>query len=157
MILSHHPPCDYDHTLIIGRLRICTRCFGVGLGVFIVLMSQWIAGVSILTLPKLIPFVLPLPAVIDFTTHELQWWQGNNAIRLIGGFLLGVAVGLYGVTFICGSILLGITQFVWLFALEFGVAALLNKFGRLEVLIERYEQGMWKISKSETIKNHLLH
>ncbi|MFA6002138.1 MAG: DUF2085 domain-containing protein [Thermoleophilia bacterium] len=141
MLLSHHSPCDYDRTFSISSLRICTRCFGVLIGI--------IGGVA-LTL-RVVPeyllifsLVLPLPAVMDFMLNELQMVKGNNGRRLVTGIMLGIAVGfdLYAVTDI--GLLQGFAQLAWLVVLEFFVVAVLLRTGFLDEYVSRYEKGVRK-------------
>lgn len=144
MLLSHHSPCDYDRTFSISGLRICTRCFGVLLGI--------IGGVALTlrVVPEHLLFfslVLPLPAVMDFTLNELQMMKGNNGMRLVTGIMLGIAVGfdLYAVTNI--SLLQGSAQLAWLVFIEFFVVTVLLRTGFLDEYVSRYEKGVRKSRK----------
>lgn len=138
MLLSHHPPCDYDHTLQFGKLRICARCTGIALGA-----SIGIALLVAFSFPQHsvlfgIAFLLPLPAVIDFITHELGLWKSNNLARWLSGLLLGSAIGWGGYALLHGGFLV----LAWLVLLEFTVALLLRLAGQLDEFIKRYEKAV---------------
>ena len=142
MLVSHHPPCDYDHTFRIGTLRICTRCAGITLG--------GIASISVLVvfgplhgiIPLWTPFLLPIPAVVDFITHELAWRKSNNVLRWVSGVFLGFAAGWGGYALLHGKASQGILLITWLASLEVIVAIILRTTGRLERFIERYEKAV---------------
>lgn len=144
MVISHHPPCDYDRTFKIASIRICTRCFGVLLGLLTSVLLQVDSHVLASIIPIWASFLLPLPAVIDFTAHELEWWRSNNAKRLATGLLLGFAVGVGGYNIFAGYISLGFLQITWLGILEFGAALILRHCGQLESYVMRYEKSVRK-------------
>lgn len=144
MLISHHPPCNYDRTFRIGGVRICTRCFGVLLGVLASILLQVDSHVLASIIPLWMSLLLPLPAVVDFTAHELEWWRSNNAKRLASGLLLGFAVGVGGYTALSGCAFLGFLDIAWLAILEFGVAVILRCTGRLDRYVDRYEKGVRK-------------
>ena len=147
MLTSHHPPCDYDRTFKIASIRICTRCFGVLLGVLTSILLQVNSNILASTIPIWVLFLLPLPAVFDFIAHELDLWRSNNAKRLASGLLLGFAVGVGGCAIFSGDVFLGFLQIAWLAILEFGVAFTLRCAGRLDGYVERYEKGVRKTIK----------
>lgn len=151
MLISHHPPCDYDRTFKIGSVRICTRCFGVLLGVIASVLLQVKSDISASIIPIWVSFLLPLPSVVDFTAHELDLWRSNNAKRLASGVLLGFVVGVSGYAILDGYIFVGVLVIAWLAILEFAVALTLRYAGRLDGYIKRYEKGVRK-SLDETIK-----
>lgn len=88
--------------------------------------------------------LLPLPAVFDFTFHELNRSRSNNFRRLMTGILMGLALGLIIRIILDISVFAGINLILYIFLLEFGVAVILNRSGRLEELIRRYEQAVRK-------------
>jgi uncharacterized membrane protein len=144
MIISHHPPCYYDCTFRVGSLRVCTRCFGVLLGVLTVIILRVNSHILASIIPVWVSLLLPLPAVVDFTSHRLEWWQSNNTKRLVSGLLLGLAVGVALYNLINGYTFFGIVQITWLAVLELGVAIVLKHAGKLDKYIEQYEKGMRK-------------
>lgn len=93
-------------------------------------------------------FLLPLPAIVDFTTHELKLQKSNNTIRLITGIFLGSFIG-FGIYHILeGVLLIGFFSLVWLIILEFIVVLILKWAGRLEKFIQRYEEAIRKTPES---------
>lgn len=152
MLISHHPPCDYDRTFKVGSLRICTRCFGVLLGVLGSVLLQVDLHILASIIPIWVSLLLPLPAVIDFTAHELEWWRSNNTKRMASGLLLGFAVGVSGYNIFGGCAFFGFIGIAWLGILEFGVALILRRCGQLDRYVERYEKAVRK-SFDEFVKN----
>ena len=137
MLLSHHAPCDYDHTLRIGKLRFCARCTGILLGA----LGGTLCLLHIRPLKQVIPFwglfFLPLPGVADFCLHELGCWRSCNGARLLSGGLLGAAIG-WGLCTIPSK---GGLIFAWLAFLELLAALVLKVGGRLDGFLQKYEAG----------------
>lgn len=94
-ILSHHEQSNWDrcHNVPIfsRNVHICARCSGIYPGI--------IAGIITFSLyseifPALImAFILPLPALIDWSLTSFTKRSGNNAIRSMSGALLGYGYG----------------------------------------------------------------
>ena len=142
MLLSHHAPCDYDHTLTVMGVRICVRCTGITIGA--VVFTLLLVAFPYLQhfMPLWLPFVLPLPAVVDFTTHELGWWKSSNVVRWISGVLVGIALGWSGYTILYGKALQGVLLVVSVGCFEVIVAILLRTAGQLEGFVQRYEKAV---------------
>ena len=137
MLISHHPPCDYDKTWRIGQIRVCTRCLGIICAVLIVvgladfkfsLANSWI-------------FFLPLPAVADFLAHETGRRRSNNTQRFLTGFLIGMPLGCCVLAFAAGCLFYGFLIALWLICLEFVTALLLKKSGKFEGYLLKYEKA----------------
>ena len=138
LLLSHHPLCDSDHTFRIGKVRFCARCTGVATGVAIVISLLVCSRPLQQFLPFWLFLLLPLPASVDFTAHELGKWKSSNFLRFLSGCLLGFSLGWGVFTFLNrGFILLA-----WLVFLETVVALLLKITGKLNGFIERYERAV---------------
>ncbi len=137
MLLSHHPPCDYDRTWRIGSLRICVRCFGVLTGTAVALASWdgW-STFHVLAVP-----IATVPGVADFTLHELCVSPTNNTRRFLTGTIFGV--------FVAGALSAGLDASwtrlllyaVWFCFLQVAATAALRSSGRIEALLTRYEEG----------------
>lgn len=147
MLVSHHPPCDYDRTFILGRVRVCTRCFAVMLGALcafftkLFIFSSSMSGIWV-------AFALPLPASLDFTAHELAIYRSNNIIRFLSGSLLGVPVGLAVHAVVMGSILFAILTVFWFVGIAFSVAFLFRRTGHIDVYISKYERAVRKTGRN---------
>jgi len=142
MLLSHHSPCDYDHTFRVGDLHICARCTGIISGGVAFVCLLLTSLLLLRTIPLWVSLLLPIPAVIDFATHELGWWQSNNFVRWTSGVTLGFAIA-WGMYTLFGSrAVQGIAMIAWLAALELTAAIILRAAGRLEQFIERYEKAV---------------
>jgi len=142
MLLSHHPPCDYDHTLTVAGVRICARCAGIALGAVVFTLLLVAFPYLHQSMPLWLPFVLPFPAVVDFTTHELGWWKSSNVVRWISGVLMGIALGWSGYSIMHGKAFQGVLLVVWLGCLEVIVAILLRTAGHLGGFVQRYEKAV---------------
>lgn len=92
-------------------------------------------------------FILPLPAVIDFTRHELGYYRSNNLRRFITGILLGVPLGLAIHAVIIHSILIAIFTVGWFITLEISVALLFCKTGHIGKYIAKYEHAAYFVSE----------
>jgi len=143
MIISHHPPCYYECTFRIGSIRVCTRCFGVLLGALIIILQKNLF-IFTSTIPIWVTILLPLPAVIDFTSYRLELWGSNNIKRFFSGLLLGILVGIALCNLFYCHIFLGIIQIIWLVILELLVIIILKRAGKLEEYIKQYEIGVRK-------------
>jgi uncharacterized membrane protein len=143
MLLSHHPECQYDRTFAIGKARICVRCSGFVVGVVCVLLIPALRELP-LWATWLLLLALPLPAIFNFTLHELGLTRNRNAWRLLTGLLLGAGVGLILVLEFHGRIWLGVAGMVWILLLEGAVAVVLHRRGQLERFFGEYENGVYK-------------
>lgn len=101
LLTAHHPPNQLNRTLHfrVGRrsLYLCTRCLGKWLGLPLALCWGLAAtqGEGSLVAELLVLALLPLPVAIDWSTQTLGYREGRNLVRIITGFLYGVALGRY--------------------------------------------------------------
>ncbi len=95
-LLSHHVPAAWDRCYTVHlsgrRVRLCARCLGIYPGIAIGLIVSligptWAAGL----LPA---SLLPLPALLEWTTTTVGSHPGRNPIRTATGLLLGYAYGI---------------------------------------------------------------
>ncbi len=95
--------CSYtDHSLGISGepLMVCTRCFGVGVGLLTAGLVYFYTPLIKEHLPKsrlhlaVILAALFVPWLVDSGLERLGLWQTNNFLMLPTGFLGGVAVAL---------------------------------------------------------------
>ena len=89
LIVEHHPPWLRDrclHIRVLGAdIYPCARCTGtmLGLALTLIVAPRW--GTP------LIPWLLALPAFLDWGTQKLGLRESNNKLRLVTGFTLGAA------------------------------------------------------------------
>ena len=145
MLISHHPPYQFDRTFKILNIRFCVRCTAIFLGIlFYVFLLSYIA------LPKnfdlLIGFILPIPAILNFMLNELKFLINSNLKRLITGLLLGISIGILIKGFLKGDLILGFAILIWIIILEFIVVLILNKAKVLDKFIKEYENAVYKES-----------
>ena len=93
-VLSHHEPGDYDRCLEL-RFRshtchFCARCAGW----YVSFCSYWaslllgVQGIAAVVDSLLV--LLPFPAVLEWSLHKLNLWQGTNVTRVASGLPLGL-------------------------------------------------------------------
>jgi len=89
LIVEHHPPWLRDrclHIRVLGAdIYPCARCTGTMLGLALTLLMAPRWGTP------LIPWLLALPAFLDWGTQKLGLRESNNKLRLVTGFTLGAA------------------------------------------------------------------
>ncbi|MEM2637437.1 MAG: DUF2085 domain-containing protein [Candidatus Korarchaeota archaeon] len=99
-LLSHHTPDRYcrTFTLRVGKneIHFCARCtfmyFGFGAGLLLLfLFPLYIPNVL---LRNVLPGLLALPAVIDWSTQTLGMRESSNRLRAITGFSLGMGIAM---------------------------------------------------------------
>ncbi|MHA1805172.1 MAG: DUF2085 domain-containing protein [Promethearchaeota archaeon] len=100
-LLTHHLPSQSDHAFYLqfGRTYIffCSRCSGVIIGglfsIFITTLLE--NGFNIMMSPDfavLVCMLLPIPGMIDWGTQRLLYRTSNTRLRLLTGFILGIAL-----------------------------------------------------------------
>lgn len=140
MVLSHHPPSQYDRTLHIGCIRVCARCtgllWGVIFGITIVSCLPGFKTPSFITLFVIATFVLGL-GITAFVLNEIGKRASNNYERLLFGLLLGCVIYF--------TWLSGVWPFIGLLVLivvgQFISALLLRKLGSLDKFLNEYLEG----------------
>lgn len=143
MLISHHPPCQYDRTFCFFHVRFCARCTGiiVGIACSIIFIQtchiefKWILISAIL---------LPFPAIINFTFCELGKFKNNNYMRITTGILLGFPIVFSIHNLLIGNYFWGLMIFIWIFLLEISVAIILHRAKILEKFFKQYEEGIYK-------------
>lgn len=138
MLLSHHPPCDYERTWRIGSLHVCVRCLGVliGTGVALVSWDSW-SSISLLAAS-----VAAIPGVADFVLHELGTSPSHNPRRFITGACFGIFVAAALWAALDARWLHLLFSGLWIILLQIAAAAVLRGAGRIEALLARYEEGV---------------
>ena len=90
-------PEQYDHCLFLPlpggrRLPLCARCLSIYPIAFVLLVAQIAGAFSLAPTDPWLMVLLPLPAVIEFLLEQLGRIPGNNALRMLTGLPLGVAL-----------------------------------------------------------------
>ncbi|MHA1687877.1 MAG: DUF2085 domain-containing protein [Promethearchaeota archaeon] len=100
-LLTHHLSFQSDHAFYLqfGRTYIffCSRCSGVIIGgLFSIFLTTLLEnGFNIMINPDfavLVCMILPIPGMIDWGTQRLLYRTSNTKIRLLTGFILGIAL-----------------------------------------------------------------
>ncbi len=91
--LSHHHADEHHRTYLIGRARLCARCFGLYPLLALGLLLQFRTGAP-LHWRLDTPFVLALtlPALLDWAVGRFRPHVGSNPFRSATGALLGIAL-----------------------------------------------------------------
>ena len=146
MLISHHPPCDYDRTLVLFGLRVCSRCLGMVAGACTGLCASrcW-SPLSSLWL-FIACLGLCIPAAVDFSAHELMpGYCSYNSRRVLTGYLFGMSVAIcsiMGVSALPNSLLI-LSLFVYLCVMEFVIAILFRRKGHLDDYVARYAEAVY--------------
>jgi len=150
MLISHHPPCQYDRTFCLFKNRFCTRCTGILIGTIVSIILAWIISFGFL-LTLILSILLPLPAILNFTLNELCVTKNNNYKRITSGILLGISIG-FALKNICsGKLIFGISILLWIFLLEIIVAIIMHRANILEKFIKQYEDEIYIINDNKHI------
>lgn len=92
--LSHHTPDEYGRTVALGPLRICARCLGTYPTLFAAIAVQVVAAAPLTwRFDGLWSVGLLLPALVDWSLGRFRPEAGTNAVRIVTGVLLGLALG----------------------------------------------------------------
>lgn len=139
MLLSHHPPRDFDHTVRLFGIRLCARCTGVFVGIVICWVCDGGPAKPSSVTHLAACLLVPMPALLDFTLHEIGWWRGHNLMRLLTGGLFGAAVGdiVHGV--VNGDVWRPVVGCAWIGLLATCVGAIMKSHGVLDEFLSRYE------------------
>ena len=93
-LLSHHYPQEYNHCILFKfkqkNYYLCARCFGYYSSFFIFFLFYFFVDSFIYNFNWIILYFLPFFAFIDWELTEKKIYSGNNSIRYITGFLLGI-------------------------------------------------------------------
>lgn len=151
LLFSHHPPCQNNRTFLLSfgsrKLRICARCTGELFGLIATLITLRYFSTCPLWLSIAIATVLPLGAIIDWSTQANGTRESTNGLRFITGAMFSSAC-----VFIGHFIAL---QQYWVFALTIGVdilegiiaVKLLQRAGAIELVLipfEKYAESILK-------------
>lgn len=145
MVLTHHLPEEYDHTLKLGRLHFCARCSGMLVGViggFFPWPGQQPALISIV--PLWLSLLLPLPGFTGYVAHLLWNRSISNAQRVLTGIPLGIAMGFVVDGIIRQQFLEAVVQAIWLAILLSAVFRLMHGKGLLAPKMKKLERRIRK-------------
>ncbi len=150
MLVSHHPPCDYDRTLFFLGIHVCVRCLGMLGGTFAgCFVNQAWMGVPGAWL-VMIGLGFTLPAALDFAAHELtKGYRSTNFRRIITGGMFGVAVGACLAHAWEGKWWPLLCLLAYFALLEIVIAGLFRISGHLDSYVARYAEAVY-INEKDT-------
>ncbi len=144
MIVSHHPPVQYNRTVSLLGLRICVRCSGALLGMVTgLILSREIFGAGF-TMPFWAAALLPIPTAVNFVGYELGRIDSNNLARVLTGFLAGLTLAYFMEMLLVGDYLAAAAILLWVAALQAAAAMVLRRGSRLAPFFHQYEAGYRK-------------
>ncbi len=97
-LLSHHTEDHLDRALCLNflgkKLYVCARCTGLTLGFISGILLQTFSIITNLeqNLSLLLAIALALPAMVDWWTQSVFGRESRNYIRVLTGYVLGLAV-----------------------------------------------------------------
>lgn len=117
MVISHHPPSQYERTIRIFGLRICVRCFGVaiGIGLGILCAEYWLTDTISFMLIVCLFIATLFMGIEAFVRNETGTRASSNVERIAFGLMIGFLI-VWG------------TTYAWLFLLFFSLLILCGQF-----------------------------
>lgn len=70
LLLSHHPPSQYDRCLRVGRYHVCRRCAVLYPLAFVVALASVLGAHWPATWDSTLLFLLPLPVTLEFAIER---------------------------------------------------------------------------------------
>ena len=153
--MSHHAPCDYDRTVGIFGVHVCTRCLGMACGI----IPGWHLAHAVAAVGPLWcvigTLVMTLPAAYDFAVHEL-WdkYRSNNLRRLVTGLMFGIVVGAYLSHMRHESTLPFFGLLAYFAAMQVAIVRLFQIYGHSDSYLERYTSAVFIETKVEPTPAH---
>lgn len=139
-LLAHHFPNRYSRTISLrigGRTyHFCARCSGELLG-FVALLTLFLVGPGFgaaVSTPwaAVLLGICPSVSMADWLTQTVRGRESNNPLRVVSGFLLGVAFG--------GLVAYGLSR-QWLF---FGGGLVVLGAYLVGAAAQLYRTGSWR-------------
>jgi uncharacterized membrane protein len=92
-----HQQADRSFHLLGEQLAVCSRCFGVYLGLVagFAIYPLWRSIDEIQSLPRVWLFLSIIPITIDWSLTFFGIWENNHASRFITGLILGIACAVF--------------------------------------------------------------
>lgn len=92
-ILSHHEPKDYGRcfsiTISRKKYHFCSRCVG-WYSSFLIFWFTLFLGINFLpNYEFVVLYLFPIPAIVDWSLHKFEIYDGTNFSRILTGFLIG--------------------------------------------------------------------
>lgn len=86
-----------ERSFFIGshQFPVCARCTGAYLGIAIMILVYFSIPMPFNLDMIFLSFILAIPAVVDGVTQLFNFRVSNNGLRVITGFLLGVAIVIF--------------------------------------------------------------
>lgn len=92
-----HQQADRSFHLLGEQLTVCSRCFGVYLGLVVGFATYPLFRNidEIQPLPRIWLFLSVIPITIDWSLTFFGIWENNHASRFITGLILGIACAVF--------------------------------------------------------------
>ena len=153
--MSHHAPCDYDRTVSVFRVRVCTRCLGMLTGgVLGWLLAQTFAGIGLVWC-LVGALAMTLPAVCDFAAHELSVkYRSTNPRRFATGSTFGFVVGVCLAQVRHGNPWPFLGLLAYLTLMQVAIVKLFQIRNHCDAYLERYASAVHKETESNKSVEH---
>lgn len=86
--------------------------------------------------------VMVMPAAIDFVSREIGWRQGTRVARVATGSLMGLGFALVMAVSHAVRPVVWLAFAVWIVILQFTIACLMRRAGKLDAYILKYEHAV---------------
>ena len=96
--IGHNPDHSTTITVFNKKMQVCSRCFGLYLGLAVFAPAFWLIsfresyGFWYIFCAS---WILALFSIVDWVTVKAGLWKGDNAVRMLTGFMLGLGGMLY--------------------------------------------------------------
>ena len=86
-----------ERSFFIGshQFPVCARCTGAYLGIAIMILVYFSIPMPFNLDMIFLSFILAIPAVVDGVTQLFDFRVSNSGIRLLNGFVLGLAIVIF--------------------------------------------------------------
>ena len=92
MVISHHPPSQYERTLHLGAVRVCARCSAIVAGIIGCCIASWAGWHLDPRWALAIGSMTILCGIATFVLNEVGKRKSSNWERMGFGVALGIAL-----------------------------------------------------------------
>lgn len=151
MLVSHHAPCDYDRTIHILGLRVCTRCLGMVAGC----LPGWLLSQACIGFGYkwclIGSLAMTLPAAYDFSANELSRnYRSTNLRRFVTGLTFGFVVGTCLASVWSGNAWPFLGLLAYLALMQVVIVKLFQIHGHCDAYLERYSSAVYEKTEANS-------
>jgi hypothetical protein len=124
LLLSHHPPSQYDRCIRVGRHHVCRRCAVLYPLAFAVAVASLLGAHWPEAWDRSLLFLLPLPVTLEFVIERLGGIRYRAGRQMVLTLLAAPALGRGFARYVANPT----DRLFWTMVLLFGGGALLSLF-----------------------------